>query len=182
MGGPGSMMGGGGMRAWSHPRRAHFLFKHGKSSVDIQCPASANLDDCVNAADKVLNRLAALKRAAAAYTSAHPGSPAGTNPPAPGTPGPSRPPSPAALPGRKLGSFSPPIFQPADAPRSRVTGSRQAAALPPTGKPVQRRPRYRHVAGGATERRKADAFTRGIQSAGRCTSRASQQGARSSPP
>ena len=75
------------MRAWSHPRRAHFLFKHGKSSVDIQCPARANLDDCVNAADKVLNRLAALKRAAAAYRSAHPGNPAGTNPPVPATPG-----------------------------------------------------------------------------------------------
>jgi hypothetical protein len=87
MGGPDSMMRGGRMRAWSRPRGAHFLFKHGKSRVDIQCPARANLDDCVNAADKVLNRLAALKRAAAAFTSAHPANPAGANGAVPATPG-----------------------------------------------------------------------------------------------
>jgi hypothetical protein len=87
MGGPGRMMGGRGMRAWSPPRGAHFLFEHGKSRVDIQCPAREDLGACVDAANKILNRLVALKRAAAASKSVQSGKPAGANGSVPGTPG-----------------------------------------------------------------------------------------------
>jgi len=100
----GWMMGGGPgwvgryMQGWSRPRGASFHFQHGNSRIDIQCPARQNLSDCVNAADKILDKLAAMKREAgpATPTPSKPTPPASPNTPGtngrgagalPGTPG-----------------------------------------------------------------------------------------------
>ncbi len=74
-GGPGWMMGrGGGMMgrmgnmrgAMGHrqgaERGAHFRFVRGDDRIDIQCPANRSMEDCVDAAGTLIDKLAKLHR------------------------------------------------------------------------------------------------------------------------
>ena len=63
MGGhPGRVGQARGMRPWSNAGGARFHFQHGDSRIDIRCPAQQDLGECVDAAEKLLDKLAAMKQ------------------------------------------------------------------------------------------------------------------------
>ncbi len=58
MGGPGWMM---GRRGWGgHAGGAHFMFKRGNEKIVIQCPGDENINVCVNAASRLMDKLKSM--------------------------------------------------------------------------------------------------------------------------
>ncbi|MEJ2376947.1 MAG: hypothetical protein P8Y71_16545 [Pseudolabrys sp.] len=93
-GGPGWMMGRGpGSMARAHgrfgqsrelQRGAHFRFVRGNARIDIQCPAGKSMQDCVDAASTLIDKVAKLHTTIPAPATANrpggPGEPGAPNP------------------------------------------------------------------------------------------------------